>query len=67
MWDGDGFFEIHPRTGQDVQHQSCGDVQAAKKVRSRDNPYCPRNVSCLSSFKKRPNFAANSHKNTRDG
>lgn len=35
MWDGDGFFEIHPPTGQDVQHQSCGDVQAAKKVRSR--------------------------------
>jgi hypothetical protein len=34
MWDGDGFFEIHPRTGQDIREQSCGDASAAKKVQS---------------------------------
>ena len=32
MWDGDGFFEIHPRTGEDIRQQSC--ASAAKKVQS---------------------------------
>jgi hypothetical protein len=34
MWDGDGFFEIHPHTGRDIQRQSCDVAFAAKKIKS---------------------------------